>query len=311
MDEQNKILVGIIVQQFQPITSNEVIAQGTKLGYELEQEEVIYVLENMQRRDLLSVVYQSKNNKRVKAYGMSKPIFKKCPETAHLKDILPSLINKKEYKDFLDMLEGQTSDTKKKRELLYRDYKTVSIELETIQPIVGGSLNKPKVISQEIKETLKKIEEGKKKKKTEEESMESISYLNRNYEGKPYYPSNAVRQYFLKNLRIAGLGDTAVNQIDFNEAIVEPNGHKFYVEQWPVIIGGQGRGIQSAEALPPGITIKTQFSFPFTGTKIESPEKLKKVIEYQARNGRGFSSYSKKFGKCKLTQFDVKRLPWE
>lgn len=312
MENTDKILVGIIVQQFQPITSQEVISQAEELGYTLEQEDVIYVLENMQRRDLLSVIYQDRNNLRVKAYGMSKPLFKKCPEVAHLKDLLPTLVNKKEYRDFLKMLEGQSSDTKKQRELGYRDYKTIYLEFETTAPIVGGSLNKPKFIADEIKNKVAEIEKkGAEKNNENGDQVEGIAYLHRDVNDAPYYPVNMVRQYFLKNLRIAGLGDAAINQIDFNNAIIEKNGHKYGLEQWAVIIDGRGRGVKTAECLPAGILIKTQLSFPFTGTKINSPEMLRKVIEYQAENGRGFSCYSKKYGKCKLVVFEEKKLPWE
>ncbi len=308
MEDENKVLVGIVVQQYQPVTSNGVIEIAKNLGKEMEIEDVIYVLENMQRRDLLSVAYQTKDNKKVKAYAMGKPMFKKSPEMAHLKDMLPTLTKSKEAKEFLKMLEGQTSETKKVRELGYRDYKLVKLKLDTIEPIVGGNLNKPSSISKEIEGKIKELESKSKKKKNTEEDFGQIAYFNRNPQGELIYSSNQVRQYFLKNLRIAGIGETAVNQIYFNSASINANGHKFYVDQWPVIVGGQGRGIKSAEALPAGISIELSFSYPFTGTKIKSPDQLKKVLEYITVNGRGFSSYSKKYGKCKLVEFGVEEL---
>lgn len=308
MNDENKVLVGIVVQQFQPVTSNDVIQKAQEMGKEIENEDVIYILENMQRRDLLSVAYQTKDNKKIKAYAMAKPMFKKCPEMAHLKDMLPTLTKSKEAKEFLKLLEGQSSDTKKARELGYRDYKVVKIKLETIEPIVGGNLNRPLSIAKEIEGKVKELESKAKKKKNSEEDFGQIAYFNRNPQGELIYSSNQVRQYFLKNLRIAGVGETAVNQIYFNNAQIETNGHKFYVEQWPVIVGGQGRGIKSAESLPAGISIELSFSYPFTGTKIKSPEQLKKVLEFITTNGRGFSSYSKKYGKCKLVDFQVEEL---
>ena len=155
--DEEKVLVGIIVQQFQPITKQGVIKEANKLDFELDEDETIYILENMQRRDIASVIYKSVNNKRVKAYGMAKPMFKKCPEIAQLKDMLPTLIKSKGAKDFLKVLEGESSGTKKKRELGYRDYKKVKIKLLTTQPIVGGSLQKPKEIDSEIKKKVSEI----------------------------------------------------------------------------------------------------------------------------------------------------------
>lgn len=307
MEDQDKVLVGIVVQQYQPLTSNEVIKKVKDMGTELEIEDVVYVLENMHRRDLLSVAYQTKDNKKIKAYAMSKPMFKKSPEMAHLKDLLPTLTKSKEAKEFLKVLEGETSDTKKVRELGYRDYKLVKLKLETIEPIVGGNLNKPLSIAKEIEQKVNELESKAKKKKTDED-LGQIAYFNRNVLGELIYSPNQVRQYFLKNLRIAGIGETAINQIYFNAAFISNNGHKFYIEQWPILVGGQGRGIKSAEALPAGITIGLSFSYPFTGTKVKSPEQLKNVLEFITVNGRGFSSYSKKFGKCKVVDFKADEL---
>ncbi len=228
---------------------------------------------------------------------MSKPMFKKSPEMAHLKDMLPTLTKSKEAKEFLKTLEGETSDTKKIRELGYRDYKLVKLKLETIEPIVGGNLNKPSIIAKEIEEKVNALESKAKKKKTDED-LGQIAYFNRDAQGELIYTPNQVRQYFLKNLRIAGIGETAVNQVYFNSASINQNGHKFYVEQWPILVGGQGRGVKSAEALPAGISIELSFSYPFTGTKVKSSDQLKNVLEFITVNGRGFSSYSKKFGKC-------------
>lgn len=311
MEDKDKILIGIVTQQFQPVTSQDVLVQAKKIGYELEVEDIIYVLENMQRRDLLSVIYQSRGNKRVKAYGMAKPIFKKCPEVAHLKDMLPTLIKNKEAKEFLKELEGQSSDTKKKRELGYREYKEIVVEYETVATLVGGSLNKPEKLAPEIKSTIEKLEKEKSKKKKTDEEYGAISYIERDFDGQPILRPNSIRQYFIKNLRIAGVGETAMNQVHFNKANIEPNGHKYRIEQWPIIVGGRGRGVKSAEALPPGIKIKTKFTYPFIGTKITTPDKLKKVLEYQAENGIGFGCYTKKYGKCKLISFEVNKLPWE
>ncbi len=234
-------------------------------------------------------------------------MFKKCPEMAHLKDMLPTLTKSKEAKEFLKMLEEQTSETKKVRELGYRDYKLVKIKLETIESIVGGNLNRPSSIAKEIEAKVKELE-SKTKKKSTEEDFGQVAYFNRNPQGELIYSSNQVRQYFLKNLRIAGIGETAVNQIYFNNAQIQTNGHKFYIEQWPVIVGGMGRGIKSAESLPAGLTIELSFSYPFIGTKIKSPGQLRKVLDFITTNGRGFSSYSKKFGKCKLVEFKAEEL---
>lgn len=311
MEDQDKVLVGIIVQQYQPITSSGVIEIAKNLGKEIEMEDTVYVLENMQRRDLLSVAYQTKDNKKIKAYAMSKPMFKKSPEIAHLKDLLPTLTKSKEAKEFLKTLEGQTSDTKKVRELGYRDYKFVTLELETVQPIVGGNLNKPLMIAKEIEVKVKELESKMKKKKTDED-FGQLAYFNRNTEGELVYSPNQVRQYFMTNLRIAGIGGAAIDNIYFNEAKIEANGHKFYVEQWPVLITSgnttTGRGVKSAESLPAGVSIQLSFSYPFTGTKIKSPDQLKNVLEFITVNGRGFSSYSKKFGKCKLVEFKAEEL---
>jgi len=312
MNDENKVLVGIIVQQYQPLTSNEVIKIATDLGKEIEYEDVVYVLTNMQRRDLLSVTYETRDNKKIKAYAMSKPMFKKSPEMAHLKDMLPTLTKSKEAKEFLKILEGQTSDTKKIRELGYRDYKIVKLKLETTESIIGGNLNKPSSIAKEIEGKVKELESKTKKKNTSEEDFGQMAFFNRNIKGELIYSPNQVRQYFMSNLRIAGIGGAAIDNIYFNEATIQPNGHKFYVEQWAVLITSgnttTGRGVKSAEALPAGITIELSFSYPFTGTKIKSSDQLKKVLEFITVNGRGFSSYSKKFGKCKLVEFNAEEL---
>jgi hypothetical protein len=312
MEDKNKVLVGIIVQQYQPLTSNKVIKIAEDMKTELEIEDVIYVLENMHRRDLLSVAYQTKDNKKIKAYAMAKPMFKNCPETAQLKDMLPTLTKSKEAKEFLKMLEGQTSETTKAKELGYRDYKIVKLKLETTQPIIGGNLNKPLSIAKEIEGKIKEIESKAKKKKNNEEDFGQMAFFNRNAQGELIYSPNQVRSYFLSNLRIAGIGGAAIDNIYFNEAKIEPNGHKFYIEQWPVLITSgnttKGRGVKSAEALPAGITIELSFSYPFTGTKVKSTDQLKNVLQFITVNGRGFSSYSKKFGKCKVVDFQTEEL---
>lgn len=311
MKDQETVLVGIIVQQFQPVTSKDVLKRADNLGYALDEADVIYTLENMQRRDILSIMFREKGNLREKAYGMAKPVFKKIPEVAHLKDMLPTLIKSKQAKDFLRQLEGETSDTTKKRELGYRDYKQVKIKLLTTQPIVGGSLNRPANLSPDVEKKLEDIKKKSKKNEAQEDAQISEAFISRDSQGNFIYTPNQVRQYFLKNLRIAGLGDSAVNQIYFNPAKINPNGHKAYLEQWPIIINGQGRGVKTAEALPAGVEIDVGFSFPFTGTKIDSPEKLKQILEFIVQNGVGFSSYSKKFGKCELADFRVEKMPWE
>lgn len=312
MKDIEKILIGIIVQQFQPVTFEDVIEEAKKLDYELEKEDVIYVLENMQRRDLLSVIYTSRENVRVKAYGMAKPIFKKCPEVSQIKGkgLLPSLINKKENKEFLDLLEGKTSNTEKNRPLGYREYKNINLVFETITTIVGGSINEPEVMPEEIEEKVLEIKKLASKKKKEMIIL-GTGYFNRDIDGEIIYTPNQVRQYLLKNLRIDGVGEAAINQNYFDKAKILRNGHKFHIEQWSIIIDGKGRGIKTAEALHPPVRLEVSFRFPFVGTPITTPETLKQVIAYQAEHGVGFSCYCKKFGKCKLIDFQVEELPWK
>lgn len=297
MNNEEKILVGILVQQNQPITAKELIDKASDVGYALDYDEVIYVLKNMQRKDLVSVVYKNSKGMKLEGYGMSKPMFKNCPETAHLKDMLPTLVKDKAASKFLKALEEQSSDSKKVKELSYRDYKKVTIKLLTTEKIVGGSLNKPQALPADVEAAIKGADD-----------VDNISYFNRDSSNTLVFTRNQVRQYFMKNLRLAGLGETAVNQIYFNEAVIQPNGHKYSIEQWPIIINGMGRGVKNAECLPAGVEITTSFVFPFKGTKITTEDQLKSVINFFTANGVGFSSYAKKYGRCTLVDFKVENI---
>jgi len=298
-DNNKRILIAILIQQYQPVTVDDIIKKSNENGIELDdKDEVQDIIENLKRRDLVSVVYITKNNKKISAYGMSKPIFKKIPETAMIKDILPSFEKSKEGKKFLEELEGQSSDTKKGRELGYRDYQLVEITLQNIAPIVGGSVNKPHKLSPEVQTKFKQIE-------TEHKDLEK-AYLPRDSSGEIVFYPNHIRQYIIKLLRPMGLADSASGHIRFdNETVVEPNG--LGVEQWPVIINGSGRGIKTAESLLVGSKIKLRFLFPFIGTKITSAAQLKKAFETFAPF-TGFGCYNTRYGRCKLLSMNVSKF---
>jgi hypothetical protein len=313
LDENSEmILVTILIQQYQPMSVFDIINKAKDNGFDIDDEENIQeIVENLKRRDLISVIYVTRNNQKITAYGMSKPIFKKIPETAMLKDILPSFEKSKEAKDFLKLLDNQTSNTTKGKDLGYRDYKSIEIVIENMSPIVGGSLNKPKKLTPEVENKFKEIEQenkGKKKSKNDDlEEKEKVekAYLIRDYEGNIVFTPNQVRQYFIKLLRPKGLADSASEHIRFKNATVEPNG--LSVEQWPLIINGVGRGVKTAESLLPGAKIHFNFLFPFTGTKIKNQTELenafKTLCEYT-----GFGCYSKKFGRCKFVSIKVRDI---
>lgn len=312
MNSEEKILIALLVQAFQPTDAQTIQKKAQSQGYDdIVIEDITYVLENMQRRDLLSVIFSRKNNTRVKQYGMAKPLFKKCPEIAHIKDLLPSFAKKKEAKVFLETLEGNSSETKKIRNLGYRDWQMVHVKLKTISPIVGGSLNRPDNIDPDLqKEEVKLKKEKGKAKKNKEDDVFDIGYFNRDFDGNIIMTPNQVRQYFKSKLYVAGVGETALGYVQFSKAVINHGNCTPYFEQWPVIVQGQGRGVKTAEAFPSGVEITTEFIYPFTGTKIKTPEQLKQVLKTLAPIGLGFSCFGKKFGCCELIDFKATNLPF-
>jgi len=315
LDENGKrILITILIQQYQPLTIQEIINKAEENEFILDNiNEVQEFVENLKRRDLVSVIYLTRNNQKVTGFGMSKPIFKKIPENAMLKDILPSFEKSKEGKEFLKTLEGQSSDTRKGKELGYRDYKNIEIILENISPIVGGTVNKPNKLSPEVESKFKELEDKEKKKKKiksddkDDKEVERIekSYLSRDINGNIVFFPNQIRQYLIKLLRPKGIADSASEHIRFKNASIKPNG--LGVEQWPVIINGQGRGIKTAESLLPGAKIHLNFLFPFTGTKIKTQkdfeDALNSLCEYT-----GLGCYAKRYGRCKFISMTVKNI---
>lgn len=314
-----RILVAILIQQYQPITVSELIKKAEENKFSLEdRDEINEIVENMKRRDLISIMFLSRKNQRVTAYGMAKPIFKNIPENAMLKNILPSMEKSPEAADFLKKLEnknenGSETETKKARELQYRNYKKVEVTLENLAPIVGGNLNKPAKLSPEVESKIHEIEqekkdkEKKKKKDKEEEDKEdmSIAYLSRDLNGNVVFYPNQIRQYLIKLLRPFGVADSAADHLRYQNSLIEPSG--FGIEQWPVIVNGKGRGVKSAESLNVGSKIHLKFLFPFKGTKIETGEQLKKAFETLAEV-TGLGCYSKKYGRCKLVDFKVSEM---
>lgn len=269
---EDEVRVCIAIQKLGKATDEEIHKKLTEEGIKITLKKVTKSTTNLQKKGLVSLNYDSSSGYAVKAYSMSKSIFSRGgPPLAHYKDIVDT--NEPEIKELITVLEAKKGTNKGKMPDI-REYYIVEVTFEVMDKILGFMPFTEEGFMQHYKVNDK------------------VTLLPTHF-----------RAWIGRNLRLINKSDSIKNYIGYSYGNVEVKG-KLQIEQFPILDGNQGRGINKFEAIPEGSIIKTKFRVPSTEfTQSAFKEFLQTICEMPLRglSGRAITGY----GHLKITEFKV------
>lgn len=286
-EEEREVGVCIAVQKIGLASVNEVINKIEKWGGRITEKQVNKCLENLRRKQLLSIDLTEKdeNGISVKRYVM-KSIKLTIPEAAQIKDIIddPSL---NVLKDELD----RAKKTQKKGLKTY-DYYHAEVLFKALGDIQGF------------------MPDGEKISRHYRKGKDIVFY--------PYHFKNWLRG----NMGLINRSKYVVEDMKFQQGIVNLNGNiikcpkPYLPPNLPIIEkmvtniedgasyrGSGGRGSRFAEAIPEGSTIKTGFFVP---RDLIQPQHFEKALTLISDSGGAFGGGAKlSTGKLKVEKVEI------
>lgn len=129
----------LVVQALGRATPEEVLETLESNGMTADREALVYSLERMRDRQILSESGKISKGHREKAYKMRRVIWGSVPEIAQIKPMLPKLVESKEASELLETLKSTENEGGKKgRKPEITEYHLIRLDLEAILPICGG-----------------------------------------------------------------------------------------------------------------------------------------------------------------------------
>ena len=242
-----------------------------KMDLKLNKIAIRNALNAGKKRGLLSVVHQQndKTGEVEDAYSMKDVRFANPPEIAHIKNVLPKLLEDKGAKDIFDIMEGQHTEGEKKGGRLpdIRDYVRWNVTFVNILPVLGGQ---PFTNGDGIKATNK----------------------HRRIGDKIWIPGNLWVKSSIKNkLRYYNLNESKAMYMEVSDYFFKPK-QKIGQEVCPSPPqrrGGQGTGLATYESILPGEEFVFEISFPTTSGIPE--DIMRKILERGIRIGAKHKDY--------------------
>ena len=237
----------------------------------------------LKKRGLVSADHERDEDteQMVYAYGIKDVRFANPPEVAHIKSILPKLLESEEGKRIQQELEGIHTEGEKKGGRLpdIRDYADWELTLKNRLPILGGEpYSAPTNPDPDTKEAVR------------------AKVRHRRSNGCVWLPLNLWLRAAIKyRLRLFNINESKALYIECDDAFIPTDKAKLQqivVPSPPQRRGGQGTGLISHEGLPEGTEIKTRLRFPTTnGIPTD-------IMERVLTNGIRIGSHAKDFGLC-------------
>jgi hypothetical protein len=277
MKEQNKsyeneVRVCIAIQKIGKATAEEIKEKLEEEEIKLTLKQIQKACNNLQKRGIISLGYDSSSGYAVKSYNMSKSIFSRDIPIAHYKDIVDT--NDPEIKKLISELEEKKLTSKGKLPDI-RDYYICEVKFEVVDKILGFM-------------------------PFEEEGFNQHYKLNNEIVLLPTH----FRAWLSVNMRAINKSESlARNYIGYNYGYVKLKG-KTEIVQFPVLDQHQGRGIVKYEVIPSGSIISTKFRIPKTEF---TPEAFKSFLidigemPIKGLSGRAMTGY----GHLKVNEFNV------
>lgn len=243
-----------------------------KMGLTINETKIKNSLNSAKKRGLLSVNHtQNPDTGEVEdSYSMKDMRFSNPPEVAHIKNVLPKLLEDDGAKEIYDMMEGEHTEGKKKGGRLpdIRDYVTWKVTFINVLPMLGGQPFSNG--DSEVKATNKFRRVGK----------------------QIWIPGNLWLKGAIKDmLRVYNINGSKAMYIRVTDYFFNPS-TKIYQENLPSPAqraGGAGTGITSFEALNPGEEFEFDISFPTTSGIPE--DTMKKILSNGIRIGARHKDY--------------------
>ena len=276
MNELNKtseqeVRCCIAVQKLGQATNEEILEKLTSDKIKITAKQVEKATNNLQKKGLLSLSYDNSSGLAEKSYNMAKSIFSRDIPIAHYKDIVDT--SNQEIKALIDELEIKKG-TNKGRLPDHRDYYMCKVVFEVKDKVLGFMPFKKQGVNEHYRE-------GK-----------DIILLPTHF-----------RAWIGHNLRILNKSNSVRNYLGYSTGYVKVKG-KTTFEQFPVLDGGQGRGIVKYEAIPKGSLIETKFRVPksdFNQTEFKAFLTTIGEMPIRGFGGRAITGY----GRLGIKEFKV------
>ncbi len=255
------------VEQIQKVMSD-------KMDIKINKIKIKNSLNAAKKRGILSVNHQQndKTGDVEDGYSMKDVRFANPPEIAHIKNVLPKLLEDDGTKEIYDIMEGQHEAGQKKGRLPdIRDYVTFDVTFKNILPVLGG---KPFANGQAVEKGV------------------TASNCHRRIGDKIWIPGNLWLKASIRDeLRQYNIGESKVVYIKINDYFFTPK-QKLVQEicsSPPQRKGGTGTGLTSYEALQPGELFQFRIKFPTTnGVPVDV---MKKILDDGIRIGARHKDY--------------------
>lgn len=223
-----------------------------KMGIKANKIEIVNALNSAKKRGIVSVnhIQDPETGNTIDGYSMKDVRFANPPEIAHIKNVLPVLLEDElSKKMFNDMDEVHDKGEKKGGRLPdIRDYKSLTVTFRNVLPILGGQPNDGNQ-EDEVKNTLRRIGD------------------------KIWIPANLwLRASIRDKLRQYNINESKILYVDINDY--------FFIPKKPIVQvvcpspaqrkGGAGTGLTTYEALQPDEELIFTIKFPITNGISES-----------------------------------------
>jgi len=261
----NVVVTYLIQMEGRPTIDEVLEVSKQKLQITTTRRQVRDAIEAVRRRGLVSVVHDFDGaGKSLERYAMRDVKFSKPPEIAHIKAILPTLLESEVAQMMTEEMEDEHEDGKKKGGRLpdIRDYVRYRIVYEIVTPLLGGEPREDKVLG--------------------------FRHLN----GSIWIPANLWLKAAIQiKLRMKNCTTTKAKYIEFDDIFLETKSTATEVLD---TMGMQGP--VKHEAMMPGMRLTTMVAFPTTGFMPETQfEDCLKSIRTGAKH--------KDYGLLKLVEF--------
>ncbi len=273
-ETETQIVSIYLVQMLgQPTVEQVQKVANEKMGLDINKIQVKNSLNAAKKRGILSVghIQNPKTKELENGFSMKDVRFANPPEIAHIKNVLPKLLEDKGAKEMFDIMEGNHTEGQRKGGRLpdIRDYSTLNVKFKNILPVLGG----------------KPFE------KTEGDKVKAENH-HRRIGNKIWIPGNLwLKSAIKEKLRQYNINESKALYIDINDYFFMPK-QKVYQEicpSPPQRRGGQGTGLTTYEALQPGEIFEFRIKFPTTsGIPIDT---MKTILNSGLRIGAKHKDY--------------------